>query len=182
MASFATDFKSQFLSTKNTKSHHELTPAKIKHHHTTTTKLKDTIVRYSNPFAVEGNSIHNFITHACIPDDFVEQILKINTTGQALYEKYVTERINGNVSIWNPVKKEKNLMYMAGNKTLKFKIRDKNFELKESKDLFSRLLILSQSSREIDQKQAISTYEFTMTRRYLFTPDGEIYRVRKSPN
>ena len=43
-------------------------------------------------------------------------------------------------------------MYMAGNKTLKFKIRDKNFELKESKDLFGRLLILSQSSREIDKK------------------------------
>ena len=65
-------------------------------------------------------------------------------------------------------------MYMAGNKTLKFKIRDKNFKLKESKDLFGRLLILSQSSREIDQKQAISTYEFTMTPRSLFTPDGEI--------
>ena len=87
MASFATDFKSQFLPTKNTKSHHELTPAKIKHHHTTTSKLKDTIASQGNPFAVEGNSIHNFISYGCIPDNFVEQILKINTTGQALYKK-----------------------------------------------------------------------------------------------
>ena len=41
-------------------------------------------------------------------------------------------------------------------------------------DLFGRLMILSKSSREIDQKQAISIYEFTMTLRSLFTPDGEI--------
>ena len=78
------------------------------------------------------------------------------------------------MSIWNSVKKEKNLMWMAGNITLKFKIRDKNFEFKESKDIFGRLLILSQSGREIDRKQAISTYEFTMTPMSLFTPDGKI--------
>ena len=63
---------------------------------------------------------------------------------------------------------------MSGNKTMGFKIRNKSIELKESKDVFGRLMILSKSSREIDQKQAISTFEFTMTPRSLFTPDGEI--------
>ena len=174
MACFATDFKTQFLSTKTSKIHHDLTPTKIKQHHATATKIKDTIASHGNPFSVEGNSIHNLITHACIPDDFVQQILNINKTGQKLYEDYVAERINGNVSIWDPVKKEKNMMYMSGNKKLGIKIREKNIELKETKDLFGRLMILSQSNREIDQKQAISNFDFTLTPRSLFTTDGEI--------
>ena len=71
-------------------------------------------------------------------------------------------------------KEGENMMYMSGNKKLGIKIREKNIELKETKDLFGRLMILSQSNREIDQKQAISTYEFTLTPRSLFTTDGEI--------
>jgi len=95
---------------RHKKIHHDLTPTKIKQHHATAAKIKDTIASHANPFSVEGNSIHNLITHACIPDDFVQQILNINKTGQKLREDYVAERINGNVSIWDPVKKEKNMI------------------------------------------------------------------------
>ena len=58
------------------------------------------------------------MTHAYIPDEYVPQILNIDDTGQKLNEDYVSERINGDVtdvSLWDPVKKEKNLMYMSGN-------------------------------------------------------------------
>ena len=41
------------------------------------------------------------------------------------YEDYVSEIINGSVSLWDPVKKEKNMMYMSGNKNSAVKIRDK---------------------------------------------------------
>lgn len=53
------------------------------------------------------------------------QILNIDDTGQKLYEDYVSERINGDVSLWAPVKKEKNLMYMSGNKKHTVNVRDK---------------------------------------------------------
>ena len=37
------------------------------------------------------------ITHAYVPDEFVEQIPNAYTTCQKKYEEYVTERINGNI-------------------------------------------------------------------------------------
>jgi len=72
--------------------------------------------------------------HAYIPDEYVPQILNIDDTGQKLYEDYVSERINGDASLWAPVKKEKNFMYISGNKKHTVKVRDKTVDLKETKD------------------------------------------------
>ncbi len=175
LSCFANDFKSQFHSSSNHGAfHHDLSPGKVKRDHDITTRIKETITSHGNPFCVEGSSIHNLITHAYIPDEYVPQILNIDNTGQQLYEDYVSERINGNVSLWAPVKKEKNLMYMSGNKSSAIKVRDKTVELKETRDLFGRLMVLARSNRDIDQKQAFGTHEFTLTPRSLFTPDGEV--------
>ena len=54
---------------------------------------------------VGGSSIHNLITHAYIPDDYVPHIINIDSTGQKLYEEYVLERINRYMSLWDTVKK-----------------------------------------------------------------------------
>ena len=35
-------------------------------------------------------------------------------------------------------------------------------------------MVLARSNRDIDQKQALGSYEFTLTPRSLFTPDGEV--------
>ena len=114
------------------------------------------------------------ITHAYVPQEYVPQILNIDDIGQKLYEDYVAERINGETSLWAPVKKEKNNMFMSGNKKSKVKIRDKTVDLKETKDLYGRLMVLARSSRQIDQKQVIGNYEFTLTPRALFAPNGDI--------
>ena len=62
---------------------------------------------------------------------------------------------NGEISLWAPVKKENNKMFMSGNKKSTVKIRDKTVDLKETKDLYGRLLVLARSHRQIDQKQAV---------------------------
>ena len=116
------------------------------------------------------------ITHAYVPDEFVEQILNANDTGQKMYEDYVTERINGSISLWTKVKKVGNKMLMSGNKTTTIKLRDKTIDLKETKDLYGRLMILAKSTRDIDQKGAIGNHEFTLTPRSLFFPDGSMLR------
>ena len=82
----------------------------------------------------------------------------------------MTERVNGDVSLWAPMKKQNNKMYISGNKTHKVKIRDKIVDLKETKDLYGRLMVLARSNRDIDQKQAVGTYEFTLTPIALFPP------------
>lgn len=78
------------------------------------------------------------ITHAYIPDEYVPQILNADVTGQKLYEDYVSERINGDVSLWASVKKENNKMFLSGNKKITVKLRDNTVDLKETKDLFAR--------------------------------------------
>ena len=47
-------------------------------------------------------------------------------------------------------------------------------DLRETNDLYGRLMILARSSRDINQKEAIGNHEFTLTPRALFAPDGTI--------
>ena len=54
------------------------------------------------------------VAHAYVPQEYVPQILTADVTGQKLYEQYVSERINGDISLWSPVKKVNNKMFMAG--------------------------------------------------------------------
>ena len=65
-------------------------------------------------------------------------------------------------------------MYMSDNKNSAVKVRDKTVDMKETKDLFGRLVVIARSNRDIDQKQPVGTYEFTLTPRSLFSPDGEV--------
>ena len=62
--------------------------------------------------------------------------------------------------------------YLSDNKKSSLKIHDKTVDLNETKDLYVRLMVLARSKRDIDQKQAIENYEFTLTPRALFAPNG----------
>lgn len=94
-------------------------PSAVKRDHDAIDKIKAAILSHGNPFAFEGDKLHNVITHACVPDEYGSQILNANTTGQKLYEEYVSERINGHVSLWAPVKKENKKIFLSGNKKKK---------------------------------------------------------------
>ena len=40
--------------------------------------------------------------------------------------------------------------------------------------MYGRLMVLTRSNRDIDQKNAVGNYEFTLTPRALFAPDGSM--------
>ena len=107
LSKFVKNFSNQFYSGKSQSDiHHDLSPSKVRRDHSMITRIKKSIASHGNPFCVEGSSIYNLITHAYIPDEYVPQILNMDNLGQKLYEDYVSERINGSVSNWEPVKKE----------------------------------------------------------------------------
>jgi len=175
MSRLSEEFKGQFgVTSSKTKSHPEVKPAAVRKEHEAVDKTKAAILSRGNPFAAEGDQLYNFITHACVPQENVKQILTVDEQGQQLYEEYVAERINGDVSLWAPVKKQNNPMYMSTNKKQTVKVRDQSVNLKETKDLYGRFMVLARSSRDIDQKNAIGNYEFTLTPRALFAPDGSV--------
>ena len=82
-----------------------VSPSEVTREHSAVNKTKSAILDHGNPCAFEGDIFHNMITHACVPDEFVEQILNANDTGQKMYEDYVTVRTNGNISLWAKVTK-----------------------------------------------------------------------------
>ena len=82
-----------------------VSPSEVTREHSAINKIKSDILDHGNPFAVEGDRLHNMITHACVPDEFMEQILNANYAGQKMYEDYVTVRTNGNISLWAKVTK-----------------------------------------------------------------------------
>ena len=90
---------------------------------------------------------------------YLKNMLNADEIGQKLHEDYVAERINGDISLWAPVKKQNNKMYMSGSKKLTVKIHDQTVDLKETKNLYSRLMVLTRSNRDIDQKNAVGNYE-----------------------
>ena len=112
---------------------------------------------------VGGSSIHNLITHAYIPDDYVPQIINIDSTCQKLYEEYVLERIYRYMSLWDTVKKRKKSYVIIWQYKTTVKARTKNVYLKEMKQLFWRLMVLASFKRDIDQKQVVGSYEFILT-------------------
>ncbi len=175
MSRLSTEFKGQFgLKANKPEEHHDVQPSVIRQEHQAVDKIKAAILSHCNPFAVEGNQLYNFITNAYVPKEHVAQILNADEIGQKLYTEYVAERINGDASLWARVKKQNNKMYMSGNKKLTVKIRDQTVDLKETKNLYGRLMILTRSNRDIDQKNAVANYEFTLTPRALFAPDGSM--------
>ena len=70
--------------------HHDLSPSEVSREHSAVYKIKADILDHGNAFAVEGDRLHNMINHAYVSDEFVEQILNANDTGQKMYEEYVT--------------------------------------------------------------------------------------------
>ena len=98
----AKQFKSQFdFQSDKTTEHHDLGPSAVKKEHHAIDNIKAAILKHGNQFAVEGDRLHNVITHAYIPDEYVQTILNADVTGQKLYEDYVSERINGDISLWH---------------------------------------------------------------------------------
>ena len=67
-------------------------------------------------------------------------------------------------------------MFMSGNKTTTINLRDNTVDLKETKDIYGRLMTLAKSTRNIDHKCAIGNHEFTLKPRSLFSPDGSMLR------
>ena len=62
--------------------HHDLSPGEVTREHSAVNKIKSAIIDHGNPFAVEGDILHNMITHAYVPDEFVEQIRNANDTAR----------------------------------------------------------------------------------------------------
>ena len=70
------------------------------------------------------------------------------------------------------MKKRKLKTWKSSCKVIKMKTAVKVIELKEDGSLFARLMMICKSRPEVDIKEAIALYEFSVVPRSLFAPDG----------
>ena len=70
------------------------------------------------------------------------------------------------------MKRRKLLTWKDSKKVLKLSCKDKVIELKEDRSLFARLMTVCKSRPEINIKEVIGQYEFSLAPSSLFAPDG----------
>ena len=173
MADIAKNYHTKFFtrSSSDDQQHHERNASSINRSYNTVMKIKDCINAYTNPFQMESTGLFNIVTKAMIPDAYVSDIIDTPLKGQQLYQQYVEERItSGRVSLWAPIKRAGIKHFRSSNCTQMSK-KDVT-DLKESKALFGRLMVIAKSERMIDLEEAIGTYEFSVAPRAFFASDA----------
>ena len=68
------------------------------------------------------------------------------------------------------MKRRKLLTWKDSKKVLKLSCKDKVIELKEDRSLFARLMAVCKNRPEINIKEVIGQYEFSVVPRSLFAP------------
>ena len=101
--------------------------------------------------------------------DLVQQ----SEMGQKLFSSFVEDRVKSSkINLWAVMKRRKLQTWKSNGKVIKVKKVERVVELKEDRSLFVRLMLVCKSRPDIDIKEAIGLYEFTVVPRYLFTSDG----------
>ena len=80
-------------------------------------------------------------------------------------------------NLWSRMKKQKLLTRKTTAKKTKVAVDDKVVELKEDRCLFARMMMVCKSRPEIDIKEAVGIYEFSLVPRSLFSEDGTMLHV-----
>ena len=88
--------------------------------------------------------------------------------------KSVKERIVGSKNIWDKMSKVKLLTWTDASKTVKISLRTKDIELKQTRSLFARLLIIARTRKGLDLQDLIGRYEFSCVPRSLFASGGSL--------
>ena len=70
------------------------------------------------------------------------------------------------------MKKRKLQTWKSNGKVIKVKTVERAVELKEDRSLFARPMMVCKNRPDIDIKEAIGLYEFTVVPRSLFASDG----------
>ena len=115
----------------------------------------------------------NLVTKVIMPEKVKNDICERGEIGKKLFETLVTDRIKTNkVNLWSPMKRRKLLTWKDSEKVLKLSCKDKVIELKEDRSLFVKLMAVCKSRPEINIKEVIGQYKFSVAPRSLFAPDG----------
>ena len=161
-------------SSKTQTSHHNLTTAVRLREEGNVQQLTASIQRFTNPFTVEDPDLFNLVTKVRMPEKVKKDLCDQSVIGNKLLKTLIKERIEtAEKSIWDLVK-GKLLTWKTTGKTVRVATKDKIIELKEDRCLFARMMVICKSRPDIDIKEAVGVYEFSVVPRSMFAADGNM--------
>ena len=125
-------------------------------------KIVETFETFANPFSLEDEgTLRNIYTNTVVPSRYVEDIINIDECGKESLKNSGSERFSNNAKkvLWDKGGKNKFANFTSAllSKTV---TKGKRIDMYHSeRDLFAKFIIISRSSREIDEKYAISNFE-----------------------
>ena len=158
--------------------HHNLSAAIVAREDKGVRQLIAAIKSFTNPFSVSkdsasNNDLYNLVTKVVMSKEIKNDLCQQSEIGRKLFNTFVDERLKtGKVNLWSTMKKRKLKTWKSSCKVIKMKTAVKVVELKEDRSLFARLMMICKSRPEVDIKEAIALYEFSVVPRSLFAPDG----------
>ena len=118
------------------------------------------------------DSVFNVITKKGVGSKLGKSFLDCEAIGEALYSNFVDERLFGEVSVWEPLKKRKIPIFKVHVKSCNIKTKEGVVNIKEERKLMSCFIVASRTRQDIDLPYYFGEYEFSVVPRSLFNRYG----------
>jgi len=118
-----------------------------------------------------------------MPDVVRTYVVSEPEIGNNLAKTFIAERLtSGKVNLWSLMKKRQLKTWRSAGMKMKITAGDKIVELEEDRSLFGRMLVISKSRSEINLRETIATYEFSVVPRATFAADGTMLHCSTKSN
>ena len=133
----------------------------------------------TDPFTHDSDELLNIATGVVLPEDVAQNLVRSTEKGQQQMNAFVERCINSNaVGFWEPIPNMKMKTFSSTNKKIRIKSNDKLVTVKADRDLFDRLLIVS-NTRQICLKEVLS-FELSPVPYSPASADGSLRKGAKS--
>ena len=133
----------------------------------------------TNPFNLDSDELLNIATGVVLPEDVAQTLVHSTEKGRQQMKAFVEQRINSNaVGFWEPIPNMKIKTFSSANKKIHVKSSDKLVTVNADRDLFGRLLIVS-NTRQISLKDVLS-FELSPIPYSLANADGSLRKGTKT--
>ena len=133
----------------------------------------------TNPFNLDSDALLDIATGVVLPEDVAQTLVHNTEKGRQQMKAFVEQHINSNaVGFWEPIPNMKIKTFSSANKKIHVKSSDKLVTVNADRDLFGRLLIVS-NTRQISLKDVLS-FELSPVPYSLANADGSLRKGTKS--
>ena len=151
--------------------HHALTTAVFSREEKSVEKLLTTRESFINPFEQKSDALFNLVIKVVMPEKIKNDLCDQGIIRERLFQRFVEGRIKEQkVILWDSMKKQKLSTWKTAGKKVKLR-EDNTVELSEDRNLFARMMLVCKSRLDIDVKEAVGTYQFSVVPRSLFAAD-----------